>query len=304
MFRNGIASDDRYLYLACAEVDQNAQPLLTGWLPQLTKRPQDALGFTLLLLAETLCPVRSYVLRADLSVKPLRFGDHVALAGKCFANGLAVDKNGNVYVASGSGIHRVPSEAWTAPSKDPIKLWHRTDPPVPNGIKATDKKLFFTRLGQPPLFSSMVTAMAPDDKPMVIDESLCRQNGVLYDDFDVADGGSFVVAVVSDMTNMLGAFAGALVFFSADGFRWARGAGLVRDFAVPGAQYFGVAFCARCGSEVPRVSAERNVVNVPAGSLDTEPGVEPLAHIFVGSKAPWDLILGDIPQFAEMPTRK
>ena len=94
------------------------------------------------------------------------------------------------------------------------------------------------------------------------------------------------------------------VFFSADGFQWARGAGLVRDFAVPGAQFFGVAFCARCGSEVPRVSAERNVVNVPAGSLDTEPGVEPLAHIFVDSKAPWDVILGDIPQFAAMPARK
>jgi hypothetical protein len=199
MFRNGIASDGRHLYLACAEVDQNAQPFLTGWLPQLTKRPQDALGFTLLLLAETLCPVRSYVLRADLSVKPLRFGDHVALAGKCFANGLAVDKNGNVYVASGSGIHRVPAEAWTAPSKDPIKLWHRTDPPVPNGIKATDKKLFFTRLGQPPL--------------------LCWQKSVLYDDFDVEDDGGFVVTVVSDFTNVLGAFAGELMFFDADGTR-------------------------------------------------------------------------------------
>jgi hypothetical protein len=219
MFRNGIASDDRHLYLACAEVDQNAQPFLTGWLPQLTKRPQDALGFTLLLLAETLCPVRSYVLRADLSVKPLRFGDHVALAGKCFANGLAVDKNGNVYVASGSGIHRVPAEAWTAPSKDPIKLWHRTDPPVPNGIKATDEKLFFTRLGHPPLLSSMVTAMALDNEPKVLNERLCWQNSVLYDDFDVEVDGGFVVTVVSDFTNVLGAFAGALLFFDADGTR-------------------------------------------------------------------------------------
>jgi hypothetical protein len=219
MFRNGIASDDRYLYLACAEIDQNAQPFLTGWLPQLTKRPQDALGFTLLLLAETLCPVQSYVLRADLSVKPLRFGNHIEFAGKCFANGLAVDKNGNVYVASGSGIHRVPAEAWTAPSKDPIKLWHRTDPPVPNGIKATDKKLFFTRLGQPPLLSSMVTAMALDTEPKVLNERLCWQNSVLYDDFDVEDDGGFVVAAVSDFTNMLGAFAGALVFFDASGAR-------------------------------------------------------------------------------------
>jgi hypothetical protein len=29
-----------------------------------------------------------------------------------------------------------------------------------------------------------------------------------------------------------------------------------------------------------------------------------MAHIFVTSKAPWDRIQGDIPQFDAMPTRK
>jgi len=94
------------------------------------------------------------------------------------------------------------------------------------------------------------------------------------------------------------------VFFKADGFSWVRGESLVTDYALPGAQFFGTAFCSRCGSEVPRVSLERGVVNVPAGSLDSEPGIEPMAHIFVESRAPWDVIAGDIPQFAEMPTRK
>jgi hypothetical protein len=54
---------------------------------------------------------------------------------------------------------------------------------------------------------------------------------------------------------------------------------------------------------VPRVAVERNVVNVPAGSLDTEPGIEPMAHIYVDSRAPWDVIHGDLPQFAAMPPR-
>jgi hypothetical protein len=54
---------------------------------------------------------------------------------------------------------------------------------------------------------------------------------------------------------------------------------------------------------LPRVSAERGIVNVPAGSLDTDPGIEPAAHIFVGSKASWDRITDSIPQFDAMPPR-
>ena len=93
------------------------------------------------------------------------------------------------------------------------------------------------------------------------------------------------------------------VFFKAEHFRWTRGAELIGDYHVPGAQFFGVAFCRTCGSSVPRVNTERNIVNVPAGSLDSEPGMAPMAHIFVTSKAPWDSIAGGIPQFEAMPTR-
>lgn len=96
----------------------------------------------------------------------------------------------------------------------------------------------------------------------------------------------------------------ANVFYKADGFRWVRGADLVQDHQLAGAQYFGTAFCRRCGSAVPRVSVERGVVNVPAGSLDNDPGIRAEAHIFVDSKARWDRISDSIPQFAEMPPRR
>jgi hypothetical protein len=97
---------------------------------------------------------------------------------------------------------------------------------------------------------------------------------------------------------------GANVFYKADGFRWLRGVDRVQDYALPGAQYFGTAFCQRCGSEVPRVSTERNLASVPAGSLDSDPGIVPNAHIYVDSRAPWFDITGDVPQFAEMPPRR
>lgn len=93
----------------------------------------------------------------------------------------------------------------------------------------------------------------------------------------------------------------ANVFFKATDFRWTRGAGLVEVFPLPGAQRFATAFCRNCGSELPRVAVERNVAVVPAGSLDSEPGITPAAHIFVGSKAPWFDISDGLPQFAEMP---
>jgi hypothetical protein len=94
------------------------------------------------------------------------------------------------------------------------------------------------------------------------------------------------------------------VFFKADDFHWVRGGEQVRDYKLPGAQFFGTAFCSRCGSAMPRISLERGIVNVPAGSLDTDPGMEPAAHIFVASRASWERITDKIPQFDEMPPRK
>jgi hypothetical protein len=85
-----------------------------------------------------------------------------------------------------------------------------------------------------------------------------------------------------------------------DDFRFTRGQDLVAEYKVPEARFFGVAFCTRCGGEAPRVSRERGLVNVPAGTLDTDPGMRPQAHIYVASKAPWLDVTGDLPQFPEM----
>jgi hypothetical protein len=70
---------------------------------------------------------------------------------------------------------------------------------------------------------------------------------------------------------------------------------------VPDAKFFTVAFCTRCGGGAPRANRERGFVSAPAGTLDTDPGIRPIAHIYVGSKAPWFEITGDVPQYAEMP---
>jgi hypothetical protein len=91
------------------------------------------------------------------------------------------------------------------------------------------------------------------------------------------------------------------LFAKIDQFRWVRGESLVVEYKVPEARFFAVAFCARCGAETPRVSRERGFVVVPAGTLDTDPGIRPQAHIYVGSKAPWFEMTDGLPQFAEAP---
>ncbi len=83
---------------------------------------------------------------------------------------------------------------------------------------------------------------------------------------------------------------------------WLSGADKIREYKVPEAKFFAVAFCERCGSTVPRISKERGIVVVPAGAFDSDPGIRPQAHIFAGSRAPWLAITDSLPQFPEYPT--
>jgi len=91
------------------------------------------------------------------------------------------------------------------------------------------------------------------------------------------------------------------VFAKVEDFAFTRGEELVAQYKVPEALRFGVAFCTRCGSKVPRVSRERGIVVAPVGALDTDPLMRPQANIYVASKAPWFDITDDLPQYAEMP---
>jgi hypothetical protein len=60
-------------------------------------------------------------------------------------------------------------------------------------------------------------------------------------------------------------------------------------------------FCRRCGAVVPDGQAWQGSTGIPAGPLDDDPGVRPLAHIFVASKAPWYEIADGLPRFDAFP---
>jgi hypothetical protein len=95
-------------------------------------------------------------------------------------------------------------------------------------------------------------------------------------------------------------FATNLVTTS-DGVRFVRGEERLRSYKIPEARFFTQVFCADCGSAMPRIDRERKIAIVPMGALDDAPTLYPERHIFVGSKAPWDVITDGLPRFEEYP---
>ena len=58
------------------------------------------------------------------------------------------------------------------------------------------------------------------------------------------------------------------------------------------------AFCSGCGSPLySRLAADPETYRIRLGSLDGDPGRRPLAHFWVGSKAPWHEITDGLEQF-------
>ena len=98
-----------------------------------------------------------------------------------------------------------------------------------------------------------------------------------------------------------GAAYGTFVFVAEDVFRWLSGRESVVDYKMPEARVKGTAFCRHCGSLLPRLR-EPGQIQIPAGSLDADPGFRPALNIFNSSKAPWSALDESIPCFTEYPT--
>lgn len=82
-----------------------------------------------------------------------------------------------------------------------------------------------------------------------------------------------------------------------DQVRWIRGEELVSCFQRPSG--YGSAFCRRCGSPAPDPDRGRTRYGIPVGLLEDDPSLAVVEHIYVGSKAGWEVIGGDAPQHDE-----
>lgn len=92
------------------------------------------------------------------------------------------------------------------------------------------------------------------------------------------------------------------LFYKIEDLRFTRQDAPIADYRLPEAKYFGISFCTKCGGAVPRISKERGLAVVPAGALDTDPGVQPAMHIYVDSRACWFEITDSIPRHPTVPS--
>jgi hypothetical protein len=87
--------------------------------------------------------------------------------------------------------------------------------------------------------------------------------------------------------------------FVAGQLEWHSGKAQVARFKPEGAERFTNTFCRTCGGRVPRFIDEFNLVFIPAGSLDDEPGIRPEARIFSASRVDWSCDDSMVPAFDE-----
>ena len=94
------------------------------------------------------------------------------------------------------------------------------------------------------------------------------------------------------------------VFVSPDDFKWLSGEDSVGRYDPPETKYFATSFCKNCGSSLPWLSKSGQVVIVPAGSLDDDPGIRPTKNIFCGSRSVWYTAASSLPEHEEGAPRK
>jgi len=97
-----------------------------------------------------------------------------------------------------------------------------------------------------------------------------------------------------------GSAHGANLFSSTARISWISGDENRMTFTLPGTRHC-KSFCQKCGSALPSLQIDDQLLVVPAGSLDSEIDVTPTAHILCASKANWDTGLSEIPHLDGMP---
>nr|BDT29702.1 GFA family protein [Bacteriovorax sp. HI3] len=92
----------------------------------------------------------------------------------------------------------------------------------------------------------------------------------------------------------------ANLFSSSAKLTWISGEDKVRTFLLNSTRH-SKSFCANCGSAMPNLQLNGQLLVVPAGSLDEDVQLKPTAHIFCRSKSSWSKNLEGVKEFETFP---
>ncbi len=93
-----------------------------------------------------------------------------------------------------------------------------------------------------------------------------------------------------------GAQASAYALVDPQDFSWLSGSDLLTSYV--GKHGFGLQFCSKCGSTLCGIH-NGTIHGVTLGCINGDPKIELSRHIYVGSKASWEVIPEGVPQYQE-----
>jgi len=91
-----------------------------------------------------------------------------------------------------------------------------------------------------------------------------------------------------------------MAFVETNEFKWLAGEEFLTAYV--GEHGYGLQFCKTCGSTLCTIYKE-DVIQVSLGCVNGQPDIEIGQHIFVGSKANWEIIPKGVIQFEEWPPK-
>ncbi|WP_076715874.1 GFA family protein [Motiliproteus sp. MSK22-1] len=97
-----------------------------------------------------------------------------------------------------------------------------------------------------------------------------------------------------------GSAHGSNLFSSSAKLIWKTGEDRIKSYQLPSTKHV-KSFCSNCGSALPSLQMNNQLVVVPAGSLDQDISIKPTAHIFTSSSASWAKNMDRVTSYEHLP---
>ena len=131
----------------------------------------------------------------------------------------------------------------------------------------------------------------------------CFCGGIVFEYQEAV--GPFELCHCSRCRKVSGSSHTAAVMINRESYSLVQGQELIRTYTAPIVNEppaYEVQFCSRCGSNLPVPDGE--LIEIPAGLLDDDPGLCPQRHIYIDYKANWDQIDVELPKLTKSEIRE